>query len=158
MLYLISGSGQGAGKTYLANKLAQSAFFVHSLAESIRDDLDSMYPQYRWYNKSQSYKDSTIVFELGNRTIRQVLFDVGQQKIQLDPTYWVRRLLESLPDSTDNNIYVDDVRKLVELEEFRKSRKNCVHLHVSNPRAIPEPAFDNDRLSELADYVVSWTK
>ncbi len=161
MIILISGSGQKAGKTTLANKLGDEVF---SLAGAIRQELQLLYPAYDWFNKSQDYKDNIIVKETA-QTIRQCLYSHGQTRCDIDPTYWVRKLVAALKQRLTigdgmKTFCIDDVRKAVEWkyirEAFEGSPQPLLHMHVVSLDATPEPEFENDLLEVCADYVVHW--
>ncbi len=157
MIVAISGSGRGSGKTTLAEKVSDE---VWSIAGLLRKDLKVRYPEYDWYNKSQKYKDSTIVSETG-KTVRQMLFEEGQKHSSADPAYWVRMLIGSLKERMriadgPKNVAIDDVRKVEELDAIKDAFPNVLHVHVTSPGAIAEPEFDNDALNDRADYAVYW--
>ncbi len=161
-LILVSGDGAGAGKTYAARLFGQS---VWTLADGIRGELQARYPGYNWYNRTQEYKNGTIVkeWERGISTVRGVLLQYGQIKCADDPKYWVKRLCESLKQSEAavqgiTTVAVDDVRKVCELEHFRQNFRDVVHVHVECKTAQHEPEFDAEKLKELADYIVRWEK
>lgn len=154
----ISGDGMGAGKTFLANKLCPDNKL--SLASYLRADLSRMYPNYDWYNKTQSYKDTTMVHETG-KTVREMLMTYGKSRRDLDANYWVNYLLDDIyyiyNNSKDRNsivISIDDVRFINEIERLRSAFPAAVtHIHVISSKAMPEP-FDNDALRDIADYII----
>lgn len=153
VVYLISGSGSGAGKTTLAERLVGES--VYSIAGALRHDLKRLHPQYDWFNKSQDYKDNTLVPEYKNCTIRDVLLNHGQASSSSNATYWVDKLIGRLQYEVGKSVIaVDDVRKIVELEQFKVAFPHCYHFHVDYPDAKQEPHFDNDVLKLKADYVV----
>lgn len=157
----VSGDGAGAGKTVAAQKFSQE---VWSIAGAMRNELRSMYPKYDWFNKSQEYKQTTIIreHEDGRKCMRQVLLEYGQVKCAGNPVYWV----EQLADTLKTHLYVidgvvsigiDDVRKVCELEFLRTRFPGKVfHLHVANSDAVIEPLFDAPALKARADYVIAW--
>jgi hypothetical protein len=161
VVYLVSGDGQKAGKTTLAEKLVGRRS-VWSIAGSLRGELQRIYPAYNWYAKEQAYKDTQIVKEYknGKYTIRDVLVEYGQEKSQKDPVYWVLKMIDPLrqlrcmPGSPV--VAIDDVRKVAELELLKAAFPQAVHFHVACSKAIKEPIFDNEKLLNLADYVVTW--
>lgn len=160
-LFLVSGSGYGAGKTYLAHKLCRN---VWSLAGGMRDELAQMYPGYNWYNLTQEYKATTVIREWGDgrQTMRQVLLEHGQRACERNPKYWAEQLRDRVKRTEDmlalqgiSVVAVDDIRKTCELDVLR-SAFDCVHFHVKWEGAGVEPAiFQNDELERLADYVVT---
>lgn len=160
-IYLISGDGSAAGKTTLAEKLV-GASSVWNIAGAMRYELQRKHPGYDWFNKTQAYKETTIVKEYGTgyMTVRQVLFHYGQQRSQNDPTYWITKLVERLLKGSSiaygSQIAIDDIRKVQELDYAKMKLKNCQHYHVVNPAATREPTFDNPALHDRADYRVSW--
>jgi len=155
----ISGDGTGAGKTYLANKLSPPETRL-SLAAYLRADLSRAYPNYDWYNKTQAYKETTLVHETG-KTVREMLTSYGASKRDLDSNYWVNYLLDNLyyiyNNSKDRNnliISIDDIRFMNEIEKLRSAFPSAtVHIHVISSKAKPEP-FDNDYLRDMADYII----
>lgn len=159
-LILISGNGAGAGKTWAAEMFADETY---SLASQIRSDLHRIYPAYDWFNKTQDYKTQTLVPEWQNKTIRQVLFEYGQQKCQEDPLIWARKLVEGLRKvehiaDGKKRFAVDDTRKLCELDYLKSHFPGAFHIHVDTKVCIHEPAFEARELMERADYVVQWEK
>ena len=68
-LIMISGDGQGAGKTFLALKMTDNKSQIFSIANLIRAQLQKKYPEYDWYNREPEYKMKTIV-----RTTRSVSY------------------------------------------------------------------------------------
>jgi hypothetical protein len=166
IIYLISGDGAGAGKTALAEYLV-GASNVWSIASGMRFELSKTFPQYRWYDKTQAYKENTLVPEYKRGfTVRDVLRDYGQEKSHHYPTYWIERLIARLQQSRElvmgpQGIAIDDVRKVAELNYVKSKMQNTHdirHVHVENPDATFEPIFDNPTLAKLADYKMRWTK
>jgi hypothetical protein len=164
-IFLFSGSGNGSGKSSAAKLMTQD---VWSLANGIRDDLTSRYPRYNWHNKSQVYKDTTIIeeYEIGNKSMRQVMIEYGQLRCKNNPTYWADLLVSYLKnrhfiaDGT-SIIGVDDIRKVCELETIRAAFPNSTtHFHLTTPIGIAkvEPEFENEQLALLADYRMTWSK
>lgn len=160
-IFAISGSGNGAGKSTMAKKTADE---VLSLAHALRQDLSQVYPTYDWFNKSQAYKDYTLVPEAAEPgkdlpTVRDVLIKHGQDCCKDDPVYWVRKLCDNLDKYPTklSVVAIDDIRKLVEIE-YLKNRfpGNITHFHIKTPRSVYEPQFQNDELEAVADYVVNW--
>lgn len=153
-IILISGDGIGAGKTTLAERLGWRL----SLAQGIREDLEARYPSIPWHSTDQETKSQRFE-ELGGRTMREVMIQYGQERCAQVPDYWVERwsfyadaamLLSGIGAAV-----VDDLRKIVELESFRRRYGAFVtHLHVEYPGAIPEPQYDNEQLKARADYII----
>jgi len=158
----ISGDGMGAGKTFLANKLAPEETRL-SLASYLRSDLARQYPNYDWYNKTQVYKDNTLVHETG-KTVREMLMTYGASKRTIDSDYWVNYLLDGVfyiinnaKDRANLIITIDDIRFVNEIEKLRSSFGTAVtHMHVISSKAKSEP-FDNAALRDLADYIIQGT-
>lgn len=162
-IFLFSGSGNGSGKSTCAKKLTQD---VWSLANAIRDELTYKYPNYNFYNKSQEYKNTTIIEEYGNgrMTMREVMVAHGQLPCKTNPTFWADKLVSYLQarhfiaDGV-GIIGVDDIRKLCELEAVKRAFPTQVtHFHLLTPTAVTEPEFQNDELAKVADYVINWSK
>lgn len=160
MIYLISGNGQGAGKTTLAEKLV-GLDSVYSVAGSMRKELMRLYPGYDWENRTQVYKDTTLVPEYviaGLKkapTVREVLVDYGQQFSKEVPWYWGDKLAKHLYTLVGKSVVaIDDIRKVAELSIFKDIYRNVVHFHIHHDSAIQEPIFDNDALGKMADYRV----
>lgn len=154
-LILVSGNGIGAGKTTLANRLGVRM----SLADQLRAELQTTYPQYDWYNRSQTYKSDTPVHEWQGASVREVMVRYGQSKCVESPTYWADRLVDQLLPLADNPtlvVAVDDVRKLCEVDALRAAFPGAVHFHIQSPRATHEPEFQNDDLAARADFIVRW--
>lgn len=129
----------------------------------LRDELARLYPDYDWHNRTQSYKENTIVKEADYRSVRQVLIEHGQTQCEKDPVHYVRPLVEKLKGvsrlaSGTSRVAVDDLRKIVELDYFREHLPNVVHYHIVNPDAAPEPHFQNAELKARADYLIEWKK
>jgi hypothetical protein len=153
-IVLVSGDGIGAGKTTFAHRLKGTQL---SLAGALRDELQATYPAYDWHRRDQEYKDNTLVPEWGpGATVRQAMLEYGQQQCKDRPWYWARRTANLILAGREGIYIIDDVRKGIELKEFRLAFANVVHYHVHNWEARHEPAFDNAELAALADYVVSW--
>lgn len=157
---MISGDGIGAGKTTLARSLGDQ---VWSLAGALRDELALLYPNYDWHNRTQAYKEKTIVKEADYRSVRQVLIEHGQAQCERDPVHYVRQIVDKLKGvsriaSGTSRVAVDDLRKVIELEYFREHLPNVVHYHIVNPDAIPEKHFQNEELKLRADYLIQWSK
>lgn len=158
----ISGDGMGAGKTFLANKLV-SPSTRYSLASYLRADLSRMYPSYDWYNRTQDYKDYTMVHETG-KTVREMLMTYGASRRDIDPDYWVKYLLDDLymlyNNTIDKNgliVTIDDIRFINEIEKLRSAFASAVtHFHVISSKAKSEP-FDNSALRDIADYIIQGT-
>ncbi len=152
-----SGDGSGAGKTTLATLLAGT--HVCSFAGALREELCRIYPNYAWWNKSQDYKDNTVVTEVG-KSVRQVLLEYGQSRVKGDTEYWARQLGDHLEGLRHivmgaTRVAVDDVRKLIEIDYLKKRFPNVVHFHVCSVRAQAEP-FENAALRARADYTIHW--
>lgn len=158
-IFCISGAGNGAGKSTMANTVTTE---VWSLAGALRQELTTLYPDYNWFDKRQSYKDHTTVAELGNITIRQALINHGQVRCKDDPEYWVRRVADKIEHSLHiacnvGSVAIDDVRKIIELDHLRKRFPGMIiHFHIDVPQAVKEAEFDNEALGRVADYTVSW--
>jgi hypothetical protein len=154
VIFAISASGIGAGKTTLAKKLGNP---VWSLAGGLRQELSLLYPKYNWENRDQSYKDTTIVKECGKRTIREVMVMHGQMRCESNPLYWVERLCDRLKDSPalGSVVAIDDVRKVNEIQHIKfRFPGQVVHLHVDYDLATKEPEFQNEELKAMADYII----
>lgn len=153
---LISGDGVGAGKTTLARRFGT----VLSLAGALRDELTAIYPNYDWFNRTQEYKELTLVPEWGeSATVRQVLIEHGQGKCAADPLHYARILVDRvkrMSGMAGGVVAVDDLRKLIELDHFRAELLDVVHLHLICPSAQPEAHFQNDELRARADYYIAW--
>lgn len=159
-IFLISGNGQGAGKTTLAKRLAGDRA-VYSIAGILRQELKRLYPDYDWDNRTQAYKDNTLVTEYRAKdpfkvlSLRQVMVEYGQQKCVGDPTHWVKKLVAHLAiQPALSVIAIDDVRKTCELEVLKRAFPNTYHFHVKWIGAIAEPIYEADALEAMADYVM----
>lgn len=158
----ISGDGTGAGKTFFASKVCPPETRL-SMAAYLRADLSRIYPGYDWYNKTQAYKDITLVHETG-KTVREMLLTYGASKRLLDQNYWINYLLDDLCMLQNNSINrdsivvtIDDIRFINEIERLRSMFPSSVtHVHVISSKAKPEP-FDNAHLRDMADYIVQGT-
>lgn len=131
-----------------------------SIAGLLRKDLKIKFPDYDWYNKSQTYKDSVIVRETG-KSVRTMLYEEGQRHSAADAGYWVRMLISDLNARLKladgpKVIAIDDVRKVEELRLIRAAYPETIHFHVVSPGAIAEPEFQNVELAALADYTCQW--
>lgn len=173
----ISGSGIGAGKSSFAKKMAGE---VWSLAGALRKELTKKFPGYKWYDKSQEYKNmrfTETIFDPfllsalektktheGGKTVRDVMIAYGQMKCANDPKYWPRILAADLQERLKimdgvHTVAIDDIRKVLEVEYLReKFAPNFIHFHIDTGSAIGEDYFDNDLLAEMADYTVKWEK
>jgi hypothetical protein len=158
-IIFISGDGHGAGKTTLAKKLTTGQHQIFSIANVIRFELAKKYPKYNWYDKSPEYKDKTIVQEL-NMTVREVMDRHGMEKKDKNSLYWAIELANTLtyPKESENLdlAVIDDLRFSDEMNYIKKhfSKEEFIHFHVLNPKALPEPHYENDKLKEYADYLI----
>ena len=158
-LILISGDGHGAGKTFFARKLASESRQMFSIANLIRAELQHNYPMYDWYNKDPQIKINTVVKETG-QTVHKMLDELGRAKRKKNPLVWAVQLAELLDYSKTklglSQAVVDDVRFLDEYHYLKTCAKHdhFTHFHISNPRARPEPFYENEELWKLADYIV----
>jgi hypothetical protein len=157
-ILFISGDGHGAGKTFLARKLADSTDQIFSIANTIRFEIAKKYKKkYDWYNKSPDYKDRTIVEET-NKTIREMLDEFGREKKAQNKLYWAIALANSLVYAKEHDkldlVIIDDLRFVDEMKYIRSrfSHDTSCHFHVINSNAVPEPNYENERLKKLADY------
>ncbi len=156
-IIFISGDGHGAGKTYLAKKIASNKQQIFSIANTIRKELAIEYPNYDWYNKSPSFKDNTTLKENG-KTIHQMLDDKGNEKKSVNNLYWAQQIVELLKYNRDSLkldiAVIDDVRFVDEYQYIRKQfeHEHITHFHIINPSAKAEPMYENDELKALADY------
>lgn len=159
-VFLISGDGNGAGKSTVAERLVGSVNVV-SFARGIRHAAEMKYPGYNWHSKDPAYKNTTVVRELAGKTVRDVLVAIGEAACVEDPLYWARRLGDHLK-RVESNIYmpvaiaVDDLRKVCELDYLRDRYPALTHFHVVSPSAGAEPQYQNDELRGRADYVITW--
>lgn len=78
-LIFISGDGHGAGKTYLAKKIASGMHQIFSIANMIRQELEKEFPKYDWYNKEPRYKTFTMVHET-NKSVHEMLIERGTER------------------------------------------------------------------------------
>ena len=155
-IILISGDGQGAGKTTLARKLSEINL---SLADQIRHELKEEHPDVDFFDKSQAAKQA-IVAGTGN-SMRTLLIERGQAARDKDPLHWVNRLVQQIKDSvtTDANdptsaytVTVDDIRYENEVITIREAFSDVVHMHVCESLATYEPQYENNLLSMIANY------
>ncbi|NBO36963.1 hypothetical protein EBU99_00060 [bacterium] len=162
-LIMISGDGQGAGKTFLARKLTDDQSQIFSIVNLVRAQLQMKYPQYDWYNKAPEYKLQTVVAN-SKKTIMQHLDELGRGKKKEDPLIWAKQMVDVLQYARDidkqHTVVLDDIRFVDEYEYIKKSlsAENILHLHASYDRAKPEPLYENEKLRQLADYIVSRQK
>ena len=159
-IIFISGSGAGAGKTTLAEKLTNGHHQVFSVANTIRFEISKKYPKYDWYNKSTGYKNTTIVKET-NMSLKQMMDKYGREKKEKNPLYWAKEMLNALDYAKDNEklelAVIDDLRFVDEMKFIKSHFHNdaSCHFHIENPNAIPEPHYENDKLQECADYIIN---
>ncbi|MFZ9521292.1 MAG: hypothetical protein ACO3A4_12525 [Silvanigrellaceae bacterium] len=159
-LILISGDGQGAGRTFLANKMTDNKSQIFSIVNIIRRQLEQKYPSYDWYNKSPEYKLNTMV---GNtrKTIMQHLDELGRGLKKNDPLIWARQMVEILEYARDNEkhdtVVLDDIRFVDEYLFIKEKlhKENILHFHVCWDKSKPEPNYENDKLKLLADYLMT---
>lgn len=158
-LIIISGDGQGAGKTFLARKLTDNQTQIFSIVNIIRQELQKKHPKYDWFNKEPDYKRTTIVAESG-KSILQHLDELGRGKKKDEPLFWSKKMIEILKYARDfeshDTVVVDDIRFVDEYEHIKNALKseNIMHIHVVNDKAKPEPHYENAKLRLLADYVI----
>lgn len=156
-IIFISGDGHGAGKTYLAKKIASGTHQIFSIANMIRKELAIEFPKYDWYNKTPSFKDKTIIKENG-KSIHQLLDDRGNERKSQNSLYWAKQITDVLIYNRDalklDIAVIDDVRFVDEYEYIKKqfSHEHITHFHIINPAARPEPMYENEKLKKLADY------
>jgi hypothetical protein len=159
-LILISGDGHGAGKTFLARKLAANQDQMFSIANVIRGKLRKQYPAYDWYNKDPKFKTKTIVKETG-LSVHTMLDALGRDTKRKFPLFWAKEIVEVIAYARSSVGLelgiIDDVRFLDEYQFIRSSLADCeiVHFHIVNPKALPEPQYENEQLKKLADYLLS---
>lgn len=161
-IYLISGNGQGSGKTTLARRLVGDKA-VWSIASALRKELATLFPEYDWENRVQHYKDNTLVPEyrpvrsapFKTFSLRDVMIAHGEAKCLGDPTYYAKKLVAKLVMQPGLSVIaIDDVRKTCEIETLKAAFPNTYHFHVKFSGAIAEPMCDGDALEACADYVV----
>lgn len=156
-IIFISGDGHGAGKTYLAKKLASNVNQIFSIANTIRQELSKEFPRYDWYNKTPRYKDYTTVIET-KKTVHQMLDEKGNQRKSKNNIYWAKELVDILKYNKEKlNLdlaVIDDIRFVDEYEFIKRyfQQDQITHFHIVNPHAKPEPLYENDKLKTLADY------
>lgn len=154
VVYLISGSGQGAGKTTLAERLVGPRA-VCSIADEMRKELRRLHPSIDWNNKTQAYKANTIVPGGQGLTVRMWLTNYGQKHAADNPSYWVDKLIKNLYCEVGKSfVAIDDVRKIEELDALKKAFPHSYHFHVDYSEAVAEPIFHSDTLKQRADYIV----
>lgn len=162
-LVLISGDGQGAGKTFLALKLTDNKTQIFSIANLIRAQLQKTYPEYDWYNKEPEYKMKTIIRQT-KKSILQHMDEHGRGLKQKDPLVWARKMVDVLVYARDHEkhdtVVIDDLRFVDEYEHIKKAlhSENIVHFHVCYDKAKPEPQYENEKLRQIADYLVTRQK
>jgi hypothetical protein len=153
---LISGDGHGAGKTFLARKFAREDC-IFSIANLIRAELRKKYPNYDWYNKDPRIKTSVVVRET-KKTIHEMLVDAGHEGKSKNPLVWAQKLAELIQYSRDKLklelAVIDDVRFEDECIYLRSmlGMEFVTHFHIVNPKATPEPQYNNEKLKVMADY------
>jgi hypothetical protein len=158
-LIMISGDGQGAGKTFLARKLTDNQTQIFSIVNIIRQELQKKYSQYDWFNKEPEYKRLTMVEKTG-KSILQHLDELGRGKKKEDPLHWSKKMIEILKYARDfeqhDTIVIDDIRFVDEYEHLKNALRseNILHIHVANQKAKPEPHYENEKLRLLADYII----
>lgn len=151
-LLLLSSNGIGAGKTTFAEKFGGMRM---PLANTLRKEVARQYPDYSDYIFSTKQEDKAFRMKDG-RSIRELLVEYGQSRCAENKTYWCEKWAENI--STEMyytvlfSVVVDDLRKKVELDFFRKNYPGCVHFHIKYGGAIAEKEFDD--LEEYADYVI----
>lgn len=155
-ILLISGSGEGAGKTTLARKLTPH---VVSLASAVRTELRLRYPEVDWEDRTPAGK--AVFIEKGalaGHTVREVLLRHAEGRRAKAPLYWVDRTvarLRLMSEGVVQVVAVDDLRRILELETIRNEFPGQVtHLHIEYAGAVAEPHFEAEALARLADYVV----
>lgn len=169
----VSGSGIGSGKTSFARRMGDE---VWSLAGALRQELSSICPTYKWFDRTQAYKDSRFKHSWQihaalktddvppMKTVRDALLVYGQWKCRDDERYWVRTMCDYMEPRLHiadgvKVIAIDDVRKVCEAQYLReKFKENFIHFHLVTDSAIPEEVFENSELAALADYQVRWEK
>jgi hypothetical protein len=155
-VYIVSSNGVGAGKTYLANKLGA---IPRSLAAALRGELKEIYPNYDWFNKTQEYKENTLVAECDGLTVRRVLQIYGQSKKTENPNYWTDKVLNDIAadnDFEDRFYSIDDIREAREVTRIKDTIFQVVHFHIECSASIPENVFEQEysKLKTMADYVI----
>lgn len=162
-IVLISGDGQGAGKTFLALKMTDNKSQIFSIVNIIRSQLQKIYPEYDWYNKDPEYKSKTIVRKT-KKSILEHLDEQGRGQKQKDPLIWARQMVDILNYAHDHEkhdtVVIDDLRFLDEYNFIKKSMQSehIVHFHVCYEKAKPEPLYENEKLKLIADYLVTRQK
>lgn len=158
-LILISGDGQGAGKTFLARKLTDNQSQIFSIVNIIRQELQKKFPRYDWFNKEPDYKRLTVVNGTG-RSILQHLDELGRGRKRTEPLFWSQKMIEILKYARDfeqhDTVVLDDIRFVDEYQHIKTelSSENILHIHVANSKAKPEPHYENEKLRLQADYII----
>lgn len=156
---MISGDGQGAGKTFLALKMTDNKSQIFSIANLIRAELQKKFPEYDWYNREPEYKMKTMVRQT-RKSVLQHLDEHGRGTKEKDPFVWARHMVDVLTYARDNEkhdtVVIDDLRFVDEYEYIKKAlqSEHIVHFHVCHEKAKPEPHYENERLKQIADYLV----
>lgn len=152
-LFVVSADESGLGKTTLASSLV-GEHNVLSLAGYVRKELQDKYPGYEWYNKSQNYKDRTVVLEHPKYfTVRECLVEHGEARHLTDSLKWVRKAvdylqnLERMPNTS--SVAIDDLRFPEELSALREAFPDLVHFHIVEEGNVQASPFD-----DVADYLV----
>ncbi len=160
---MISGDGQGAGRTFLALKMTDNKSQIFSIANLIRAELQKKFPEYDWYNREPEYKLKTMVRNT-RKTVLQHLDEHGRGAKQKDPLIWARNMVDVLIYARDHEkhdtVVIDDLRFVDEYEYIKKTlhSEHIVHFHVCYDKAKPEPNYENERLRQIADYLVTRQK
>jgi predicted ATPase len=162
-VFLISANGSGAGKTTLANILAD---VVVSHADIARRDLSRLYPE-EFTEKIVSKKQEDKAFILPDgRTVRQALVHYCEAIVRpKDDVYFAREVVKSLADlhckSAPLTVAIDDVRRVQDMQKIKEYLKKeglrCVHYHVISHAAELESAYDNIKLRECADLIYRYS-
>lgn len=148
VIWIVSGDGNGAGKTTRARELAPVVF---SFADAVRAECRRRYPdsQVNWFDKTAAGKVQLVA---PGKTVRDCLIEVGQSLSAEDPLIWARAMEVNIRNCPNEVCAIDDLRKEVELDYIRKVFSHrLIHEHIIWKDAVVEPEFDNERLRILAN-------
>lgn len=109
-----------SGKDTAAQALLRAGGWVRvAFADALREEVFKQYPAAAQVPDAQKDRPRK---ELGGRSLRALLIEIGMQRRAQDPDYWVRLALDRIAIELDNghSVVVTDVRMPNEVDALRR--------------------------------------
>ncbi len=174
---LVSGSGIGAGKTTLADALADMIDSFHGalrhpslvirdgFARGVRHQAKTLvHPRFHHLVDSTCQKDKrkkVVKLDGASVVLRELLLSIGEGARAENVDHWCEALFArhkaEIEGDKDVYIIVDDCRMPNEVAFFRNKGFKVAHIFIDFPGAEPEP-FPTEAMKSMADKIVSRNK